>query len=315
MDKNNIKIENLNVEFVTPFGSVKAVKNLTTTFTSNKITGIIGESGSGKSVMGMAILQLLPENALINGTCTYKDFNLFKLGPKKMQKICGKEIGLIPQNPNASLNPMMKIRNQLKEPLLIHKLMKKNEASKEVDNLLNQFGFDDSYAIGKKYSFQMSGGMNQRIVSALGLACKPNWIIADEPTKGLDAIMRNQVYRVLKKIYSENNCGMIVITHDLMLAFHLCDEIRVMYSGEIIEQGPCKDVFESPLHPYTKGLLNALPQNGMKPVPYGSKNIDDTCSACAFFNRCPNANSNCLNRKMENFSVSEKRKVRCFNYA
>ncbi|MGG7164635.1 ABC transporter ATP-binding protein [Clostridium ihumii] len=315
MDKNNIKIENLNVKFVTPFGSVKAVKNLTTTFTANKITGIIGESGSGKSVMGMAILQLLPENALINGTCTYKDFNLFKLGPKKMQKICGKEIGLIPQNPNASLNPMMKIRNQLKEPLLIHKLMNKKDANNEVNDLLKQFGFHDSSAIGKKYSFQMSGGMNQRIVSALGLACKPNWIIADEPTKGLDAIMRNQVYRVLKKIYSENNCGMIVITHDLMLAFHLCDEIRVMYSGEIIEQGPCKNVFESPLHPYTKGLLNALPQNGMKPVPYGSKNIDDKSSACAFFNRCPNANSNCLNKKMENFSVSEKRKVRCFNYA
>lgn len=312
---SNIDISNLQVEFTTALGSVIAVKNLSTTFSSKKITGIIGESGSGKSVMGMAILKLLPETATINGECLYNHTDLFKLNSKEMEQIRGREIGLIPQNPNASLNPMMKINKQLKEPILVHKLMSSKKATNQINNLLNEFGFEDATSIGNKYSFQMSGGMNQRLVSALGLVCNPKWIIADEPTKGLDAIMRNQVYKVLKKIYATNNCGMIVITHDLMLAFHLCDEIRVMYSGEIVEQGPCKEIFENPLHPYTKGLLAALPQNGMNPIPYSSDFKINGISTCTFFNRCPKATKNCINRTMDDFIVNDTRKVRCFNYA
>ena len=161
----------------------------------------------------------------------------------------------------------------------------------------------------------MSGGMNQRIISALGLVCDPKWIIADEPTKGLDPLMRNQVYKVLKKIYQENHCGMLIITHDLMFAKNLCHEIRVTYSGEMIEQGECCQVFANPLHPYTVALLDALPQNGMKPIPNKVENQIKGNSTCKFFNRCTEASEKCLNRKMEDFPVGENRLVRCFKYA
>lgn len=311
---NNIYIENLQVVFQTPFGEVAAIKNLTTTFKAQCITGIIGESGSGKSVMGMSILGLLPATAQIKGSCQYEQKDLYQLNDKELRKIRGSEIGLIPQNPNAALNPMLKIGYQLKESLILHRINNRKESNKEIEKLLREFGFENPKHIMNQYAFQMSGGMNQRIVSLLGLACGPKWIIADEPTKGLDAIIRKQVYQVLKKIYKEKACGMIVITHDLVLAKYLCEEICVMYEGQIVEQGKASEIMNNPKHPYTQGLLKALPENGMQAifkVADGSKNNH---SECSFFGRCQKAGSYCENRKMQDFEESGNRKVRCFLY-
>lgn len=311
---NNIDIKNLEVVFQTPFGEVTAIKNLTKTFKANCITGVIGESGSGKSVMGMSILRLLPATAQIKGSCHYARKDLYQLDEKELRKIRGHQIGFIPQNPNAALNPMIKIGHQLRESLVLHRISSKKESNKKIENLLSKFGFEYPKHIMNQYAFQMSGGMNQRIVSLLGLACGPRWIIADEPTKGLDAIVRKQVYQVLKKIYKENACGMIVITHDLILAQHLCEELCVMYEGEIVEQGKTSEIMNDPKHPYTQGLLKALPQNGMQAIlktPHKNKN---ECSECHFFNRCPQATAYCENRKMQDFEESESRKVRCFLY-
>lgn len=316
----DIQIQDLSVRFDTPRGYVYAVQAVNTTFPFGQITGMIGESGSGKSVMAMSILQLLSDSAQVTGQCHYGHLDLYALPESALERIRGKEIGLIPQNPTASINPMMKLKKQLMEPLLHHKLASKEEAQQIVYGLLREFGFEEPEKIGNRYAFELSGGMNQRVISAHGLVCNPPWIIADEPTKGLDSLMRNQVYRVLKQIHQSHGCGMLVITHDLLLAQRLCQRLCVTYSGQILEQGGCQAIFDQPLHPYTKALLEAQPHKGMHPIPPASTvpGASDS-SSCPFYPRCSQASQHCLNRDMEDFPVddgsAEGRKVRCFLYA
>lgn len=311
----DISISNLHVSFDTLDGEVSAVRDITTSFEHGKITGMIGESGSGKSIIAMSILQLLSSYASVTGKCTYKNDNLLTLNESEIKQVRGKEIGLIPQNPNSSLNPMMKLKPQLIEPLLIHKLADKKQAVDMAQKLLKDFNFEDEKRILNSYTFQLSGGMNQRVISAQGLICNPPWIIADEPTKGLDSIMRKQVYKVLKQIYTEHNCGIMVITHDLIFAKKLCHNLCVTFSGEIVEQGSTNEIFETPLHPYTAALLNALPEYGMNPI-HSNINLDTKSqSSCQFFHHCPKASENCVDRAMEYFTVGNNRKVRCFLYA
>ena len=308
-----ISISDMSVTFATPAGDVKAAQHINVTFREQKITGIIGESGSGKSVLGMSILRLLPENARIEGACMYQERDLYHVSEKEIQEIRGREIGLIPQNPQASLNPMRKLSSQLREALLVHRLENRSGADKKVEALMRSFGFENPDEYRNKYPFQMSGGMNQRMVSILGLACAPNWLIADEPTKGLDAVMRRQVYQVLKKSFDNCSGGMIVITHDLTLAYHLCDDICVMYQGEIVEQGPCRLVMDKPLHPYTKGLMAAMPERGMHPIP-GRAREADPAAECRFYERCGEACEACRNRELKDTDADGKRKVRCVLY-
>lgn len=307
-----ISISDMSVTFATPAGDVKAAKHINVTFRDRKITGIIGESGSGKSVLGMSILRLLPENARIEGTCMYQGKDMYHVSEKEIQALRGREIGLIPQNPQASLNPMRKLSSQLREALLVHRLENRSGADRRVQVLMRSFGFADPEEYWNKYPFQMSGGMNQRMVSILGLACAPKWLIADEPTKGLDAVMRRQVYQVLKKSFEDCSDGMIVITHDLTLACHLCDDICVMYQGEIVEQGPCQLVMTNPLHPYTKGLVAAMPERGMHPIPGEIRPQGDV--ECCFYGRCLNACEACRKKRLEDRVVDKERKVRCVLY-
>lgn len=181
---SNITINGLTVKFRTGHGMVTAVENVNTVFEAGKITGLIGESGSGKSVLGMSILQLLPNSAIIEGECLYKGDNLLRVRPETIRSIRGREIALIPQNPSESLNSVRRIKRQLTEAVTTHDKKKKDEAQQRAQELLQRFGFADPDEIMRRYSFQMSGGMNQRIISVLGLMDSPSWIIADEPTKG-----------------------------------------------------------------------------------------------------------------------------------
>lgn len=310
----NIEIRNLSVCFETPNGSVRAVHDLSTTFYAGRISGIIGESGSGKSIMGMSILQLLPNTAKVSGSCRFGAHELYSMSPKQLRQIRGAMIGLIPQNPNASLNPVMKIKDQIIEAVLTHGHRNRKKAAQHAADLLRQFGFQTPESILNQYAFQMSGGMNQRLVSVLGLACQPGWIIADEPTKGLDAVVRNQVYTVLRKIHLQYESSMIVITHDLELAHHLCDDIRVLYQGQLVEQGPAKLVMEQPLHPYTAGLLHAMPRHGMIPIPAPDP-ARKTQNGCVFYPRCSKADARCAQQQPAEVSLPPDRKVRCFLYA
>lgn len=307
----DIDIRHLSVYFETAQGPVYAVNDLTTTFRAGRISGVIGESGSGKSVMGMSLLRLLPNTARVTGECRFGGDELYSMPLKELRKLRGASIGLIPQNPNASLDPVMKIRRQITEAITTHNSVSKKEAEGQAADLLRQFGFEEPEQILNQYAFQMSGGMNQRLVSALGLACHPGWVIADEPTKGLDAIIRNQVYTVLRQIYTEHHSSMVVITHDLYLARQLCDDIRVLYMGQIIEQDTAREVMERPKHPYTAGLIHSLPNRGMTPIPPPDPNRLDHCG-CPFYPRCRSAMERCGREKPGDFVLPSGGRVRCF---
>ena len=232
----------------------------------------------------------------------------------ELRKLRGAAIGLIPQNPGASLDPVMKLKRQITEAITAHRRQSRRETEKQAAELLRQFGFEEPERILGQYAFQMSGGMNQRLVSALGLACQPGWVIADEPTKGLDAILRNQVYTVLRQVYTEHHSSMIVITHDLGLARRLCDDIRVLYMGQIIEQGTAEEVMEHPRHPYTAGLIHALPGRGMVPIPPpDTERLEHR--GCPFYPRCRRAMERCGTERPGDMERPGGGKVRCFLYA
>ena len=313
--KQNIEIRNMSVQFDTAYGMVHAVRDVNTIFEEGEVTGLIGESGSGKSVLGMAILQLLAANAVIQGECLYQGRNLAALSEKEMEKLRGKEIALIPQNPAESLNPVIRIRKQLIEAVTIHEPDGKKEAEKRFDDLMKRLGFAEPDVIGRSYSFQLSGGMNQRVISALGLMCRPTWIIADEPTKGLDAILRKQVYETLKEMTVQDTKNMILITHDVALARRLSQKLLVLYRGEILEQGDARDVIEKPRHPYTQGLIRSLPCNGMVPIDQPKKEREGEENGCVFYPRCHYAMERCCLEHPEEITVEGRWKVRCFLYA
>ena len=226
-EKSDIEIRDLSVTFQDGGEMIHAMEDVSAYFPSGSVTGLIGESGSGKSLLGMSILGLLSGQARVEGSCMYKGMDLYRLPEKEMQKIRGKEIALIPQNPTESLNPIRRIGKQLTECMTVHGNKDKELADSRRDEFLCRFGFSDPDRINRAYSFQLSGGMNQRVISAMGLMNRPKWVIADEPTKGLDAILRRQVYRVLKEISETDTEGMIVITHDIALAGALCDRLMV----------------------------------------------------------------------------------------
>lgn len=242
-EKSDIEIRNLSVSFQDGGETVHAMEGVNAYFPVGSVTGLIGESGSGKSLLGMSILGLLSGQARVDGTCMYKGMDLYRLPEKEMQEIRGKEISLIPQNPTESLNPIRRIGKQLTECMNVHGNKDKQLADTRRDEFLRRFGFPDPDRINRSYSFQLSGGMNQRVISAMGLMNRPKWVIADEPTKGLDAILRRQVYQILKEISETDTEGMIVITHDIALAEALCDRLMVLYKGSIMEAGDTKTIW------------------------------------------------------------------------
>ena len=311
---DDIAVRNMTVTFETSHGPVSAVRDVNTTFRTGEVTGMIGESGSGKSVLGMAMLQLLASNARIDGVCMYRGRNLTALPAKEMEKIRGKEIGLIPQNPAESLNPVMRIKKQLIESVTVHDPKGEKRAEERYSDLMKRMGFSDPEQTGSQYSFQLSGGMNQRVISVLGMMNRPRWVIADEPTKGLDAILRRQVYQVLREITEQDTKNMILITHDVELARKLCRKILVLYRGEILEQGRTEDVLGHPKHPYTKGLMDSLPKNGMKPIPQPVKEREGAAGGCIFYPRCPYGTGRCGTEHPGEFSAGDRWRVRCFLY-
>ena len=310
----DIEIQHLSVCFDTAQGPVYAVNDLSTTFRAGRISGVIGESGSGKSVMGMSLLRLLPNTARVTGKCFFGEDELYSMPLRRLRRLRGAAIGLIPQNPGASLDPVMKLRRQLTEAITTHGRWKRREAEAQAAELLRRFGFEEPERILNQYSFQMSGGMNQRVISAMGLMNRPKWVIADEPTKGLDAILRRQVYRVLKEISETDTEGMIVITHDIALAGALCDRLMVLYKGSIMEAGETKTILEHPAHPYTKGLIASLPGKGMNPIGRAVRKKEGN-SGCSFYPRCVHAVDACKNGRIPEAELPDGRKVRCVRYA
>jgi len=311
--EEDIKIENLKVYFNTKEGDVKAVDGIDLTLKRGNIIGIVGETGSGKSVLGLSILGLLAKNAKIEGNIFYNNKNLLTLKNQELRKIRGKEIALIPQNPETAFNPIYNVGSQISELFYYHNKEKKSKSKEKTIKILEKFSFKNSNKVYSSYGFQLSGGMKQRVLSAMGMALEPKWIIADEPTKGLDAIIRNQVYDVFKNLKENMGVSMILITHDLMLAKKLCDEVIVMYAGKILEKGSKEDIFENPKHPYTKGLIDAQPNKKLIPLDGVAPSLTNLPDGCRFHPRCKYKKKLCMEKEAKLYKV-DSCEVRCFLY-
>jgi peptide/nickel transport system ATP-binding protein len=308
-----IRISGLKVVFSTRSEEIRAVDSVDLDIRSGDTISLIGESGCGKTVLGMAIMGLLPKNAMISGTIRYGDQEILSAPDRTMQKIRGKEIAMISQNSANTLNPVMTIGNQIAEPLLIHHLLPATEARRETLRLLSALGFDKPETAAGQYPHEFSGGMRERILIALALICNPRLIIADEPTAGLDAQVKSQILHLIKKQIADNRT-LFLITHDMGTASFLGTRIVVMYAGEIVETGPTKEVLALPMHPYTQGLLASLPSAGLHPIPGMSPTPAHLPGGCRFCARCPSATDRCNTLHPTLKETRDTRQVRCFLY-
>jgi oligopeptide/dipeptide ABC transporter, ATP-binding protein, C-terminal domain len=300
------------VDFPTDDGLVKAVNGVDLSITEDEILGLIGESGCGKSVLGLSIMRLLQDDVIFKGDIFYRGRNLYSLEKEDMRKLRGKEIGMILQNPGSSLNPGLTVGSQIAESFMLHKHVKGSLAVEMAEKLLERVKIKEPSKRGKEYPHQYSGGMKERAVIAMGIASEPRFIIADEPTKGLDVTVKGNIVKLLKEISEKKT--MLIITHDLVVAEELCDRIAVMYAGELVEIAPVTSIFESQLHPYTQGFFNSLPSKGLKPIKGSSPSLIDLPNGCRFHPRCIYCTDRC---KKEHPPMVDKdgRFVRCFLYA
>ena len=302
-----LDIRDLWVSFDTSIGLVHAVDKISFILENGETLALVGETGCGKSVIASSILKLLPSNAKYGGKILFHGQNLLDLVEKEISKIRGNDISLIFQNPSLALNPVYRISEQVAEPLQIHRRLDKREATIRANSLLSRLMIDKE---SKKYPFQLSGGMNQRAMIASSTILSPKIIIADEPTKGLDAHLAERVMDELVKRKDQSSSSLLLITHDLSLAQKISDRIAVMYCGDIFEISSTEDIFSRPAHPYTKALLNCLPSQGFIPIPGPSPSMTDPPIGCKFHPRCPYNESRCLNKPK--ILKSEGRQVRCW---
>lgn len=317
-----LEIKDLCVEFKTMAGTVHAVDHLSYTLHRGEKLGIVGESGSGKSVSSLAMMQLIPNppGKVTGGQILYNGKDLVKLSEREMEKIRGNEISMIFQEPMTSLNPIIRCGKQIAESLQLHRGMKKKEAMEEAIKMMQAVGIANPQARAYEYPHQMSGGMRQRVMIAMALACQPQILIADEPTTALDVTIQAQILDLIRDLNQKMNTSVVFITHDLGVVSELCDTVIVMYNGHIVEKAPVADIFREPLHPYTQGLLSAIPRITKERKPLSTiegmvPNPVERIKGCRFWPRCPKACERCRKEEPSVFSVGENRQVRCWLYA
>ncbi len=317
-----LEIKNLRVQFKTVEGLVNAVDDLSYTLHKGEKLGIVGESGSGKSVSSLGIMQLIPNppGEIVEGEILYNGKDLVKATEREMEKIRGNEISMIFQEPMTSLNPIIKCGKQIAESLVLHRGMNKKEAFAEAINMLKAVGIANPEIRAHEYPHQMSGGMRQRIMIAMALACQPQILIADEPTTALDVTIQAQILDLIRELNQEMGTSVLFITHDLGVVSELCDTVIVMYTGHIVEKAPVRELFEDPKHPYTTGLLNAIPKITKDRSPLSTiigavPNPTDHIQGCSFWPRCPHATEKCKQDMPPMVKISDKREVRCWLHA
>ncbi|WP_459480726.1 ABC transporter ATP-binding protein [Clostridium saccharoperbutylacetonicum] len=314
-----LKVEDLKTNFYSKNNKIEAVRGVNIEVKSGEILGVVGESGSGKSVLMKSIMGILPQNAKIDsGEVLFEDNNILNLSLKEMRKIKGKEIAMIFQDPMTALNPLKKIGDHIIEVLVRHKGVKKREAKKMAIEVLNDVGIPMPEKRIEQYPHEFSGGMRQRVLIAMALACNPKLLIADEPTTALDVTIQAQILALLKSLKDKNNMSVILITHDLGVVASLCNRIAVMYGGLIMEEGTAEEIFYSSKHPYTKALLNSIPKvQGdekvrLEPIKGSAPSLLNPPEGCPFAERCSVARSECFNKMPEYKNLSETHKSRCF---
>ncbi|MDO9034023.1 MAG: ABC transporter ATP-binding protein [Methanoregula sp.] len=305
-----LTVQDLNVHFPTGEGSVHASRDISFSMEPGEVLGLVGETGSGKSVIGQAIIRLLPTSAKITGQIRFDGQELTILPDHTMHALRGRSISLVPQNPSGSLDPLVRNGMQIAE-IFIERGATKNMAWEKARDLLVAVGLVPSDQIAKEYPHELSGGMRQRLTTSIAIAEHSRLIIADEPTKGLDYHARATTARVLSDIRTRENASLLLITHDLYLAEHLCDWIAVLYAGEIIEIGPAHQIFTQPRHPYTKALIGAMPKNGLVPLDGQSPSLMAIPDGCCFTDRCSCHSEICSKERPDLIQESLNGGVRC----
>ncbi len=316
-----LEINDLHTFFQTKRGIVKAVNGVSYSVEPGKTLGVVGESGSGKSVSAMSILKLLDGNGYIDsGEIIFDGKNLADVSVKDMCKIRGNEISVIFQEPMTSLNPIFTIERQLSEPFIIHQGMKKKEAAEKVVEMLRDVRIPNPEAVAKQYPHQLSGGMRQRVMIAMALACQPKLLIADEPTTALDVTIQAQILKLMNTLKEEKGTSILFITHDLGVINEMADDVAVMYCGQVVEMAPVRSIFGDNkfLHPYTEGLLYSIPRldtpTGVRldAIPGAVPHPLDLPKGCKFAPRCKYATDKCRCEEPVLEEVEDGHKVRCF---
>ncbi|MBB6063329.1 peptide/nickel transport system ATP-binding protein [Thermosipho japonicus] len=310
--------KNLKIYYKTKKGFVKAVDNISLNIEKGQTVGLVGESGCGKSTFGQGLLKILPPTTYYDGSVKIENQELINLPEYKMRKIRGKKIGMIFQDPMTSLNPVMKIEKLFYETLKTHEPeITKEEARKRTAKVLEKVGIEPERM--KEYSFQFSGGMRQRVMIALTLVLNPILVIADEPTTSLDVIVQAQIMKLLNELRKEYNMSMILITHDLGVVAEMADKICVMYGGHIVEEARSEDLYYKPKHPYTKLLLQSIPNTNindldLKYIPGSPPDLSNPPIGCRFVDRCPYKKEICKLKEPPVVEVDES-KVKCWLYS
>ena len=313
-----LSVKNLHTSFFTENGEVQAVNGVSFNLDAGKVLGIVGESGSGKSVTAYSIMQILADTGkIVEGEIYYKGEDISKWNEAKMRTFRGKCCSIIFQDPMTSLNPVFTIGNQLMEAINIHSKKSKEEARARAIEMLQLVGINEPEKRLKQYPFELSGGMRQRVMIAMALACEPDILIADEPTTALDVTIQAQILELMQDLQKKLGMAIIMVTHDLGVIAELCDEIVVMYGGRFCERGTADEIFYNPRHKYTKGLLRSIPNiNNMKerlvPIAGTPINMLNMPKGCAFCARCDSAMKICLEQVPEERFINENHKASCW---
>ena len=315
-----LEVKNLHVSFFTPAGEVKAVNGISYDVDYDEVMGIVGESGSGKSVEAYSIIGLLQSpGKVMEGSITLEGEDMLAKSPSEMIDYRGSQVAMIFQNPMTCLNPVYTIGNQLTEALCAHdKSISKEEADKRAMEMLEQVGINNVEKRMKQYPHELSGGMRQRVMIAMGLICHPKLLIADEPTTALDVTIQAQILELMKELQKKNHMGIIFITHNLGVVAEVCDKVSVMYAGKMVEQGPVDDIFYQPGHPYTMGLLRSMPrvdaESYERLIPIEGTPVDmlNPPEGCPFAPRCEHAMKVCLQKMPPYVELGDNHRAACW---
>ena len=317
-NKYILEVNDLHTSFFTDAGEVCAVNGISFNLEPGKTLGIVGESGSGKSVTAYSIMQILASTGKITGgEVKYKGEDITKWNKKQMQSFRGSKCSIIFQDPMTSLNPVYTVGKQLTEAIRLHTNKTKKEAKERAIEMLKLVGVNEPESRVKQYPHELSGGMRQRVMIAMALACEPDILIADEPTTALDVTIQAQILELMQELQKKLGMAIIMVTHDLGVIASMCDEILVMYGGRVCERGSADDIFYRPAHEYTKGLLRSIPKAdnmNERLIPIGGTpiNLLNMPKGCAFCPRCDKALKICLNEKPEEYRISDSHLAACW---
>jgi oligopeptide/dipeptide ABC transporter ATP-binding protein len=318
MSEQLLQVDNLVTKFKTADGKLSAVRGVSFSVNKGETLCIVGESGCGKSITSLSLMGLLPSNGEIaEGSVQLDGQELTTLSQEELRKLRGNKMSMIFQEPMTALNPVFSVGYQIREPLMIHKKLSKREAHKQGIELLKQVGIPYPEKRMAQYPHELSGGMRQRVVIAMALACNPALLIADEPTTALDVTIQAQILDLMDSLKEELGMGVVMVTHDMGVVAEVADRVMVMYAGEKVEEADVESLFNNPQHPYTRGLLKSVPnvddrEYKLEPIPGSLPNLKEKITGCRFHQRCEFATEKCRTQSPHTFTAGENHTVRCW---